>query len=333
MVGAGTMAGGGAPLILVVASDDAVRRRLVADVAHRFDADYAVAGAAFGGAALDRLRARPEVVAAVIAHRRLADMAGVDLLAQAYVVALAAKRGLLLAFQDLDANEALLQAATFGRVDGWEWWDPAEPREERLYPLVEALLAAWSLPVATSSGSRRSPSSARGGAPAHTSCATCCTATVSRSGSRRATRSRRWSSRTAAGWRSRHQRGVGRGARGATRGRRRAAATSRSSAPAPPAWPPRSTARPRVWTRVLLEAEAIGGQAGTSSMIRNYLGFPRGMSGESSWPGWRTEQATQLGARFVYARVNGLEPGSTGTSCALRTAPGFARAWWRSVPG
>ena len=30
---------------------------------------------------------------------------------------------------------------------------------------------------------------------------------------------------------------------------------------------------------VVLEAEAVGGQAGTSSMIRNYLGFPRGISG------------------------------------------------------
>ena len=30
---------------------------------------------------------------------------------------------------------------------------------------------------------------------------------------------------------------------------------------------------------VCVEAEAIGGQAGTSSMIRNYLGFPRGISG------------------------------------------------------
>lgn len=32
-------------------------------------------------------------------------------------------------------------------------------------------------------------------------------------------------------------------------------------------------------TCVVLESEAIGGQAGTSSMIRNYLGFPRGISG------------------------------------------------------
>jgi hypothetical protein len=50
----GTMAGGGAPLILIAAADDAVRQRLVADVEHRFGAaDYAVVGAVSGGAALD----------------------------------------------------------------------------------------------------------------------------------------------------------------------------------------------------------------------------------------------------------------------------------------
>jgi glycine/D-amino acid oxidase-like deaminating enzyme len=30
---------------------------------------------------------------------------------------------------------------------------------------------------------------------------------------------------------------------------------------------------------LLLEREAVGGQAGTTSLIRNYLGFPRGISG------------------------------------------------------
>jgi len=33
---------------------------------------------------------------------------------------------------------------------------------------------------------------------------------------------------------------------------------------------------------VLLELEAFGGQAGTSSRIRNYLGFPRGISGSGT---------------------------------------------------
>ena len=31
---------------------------------------------------------------------------------------------------------------------------------------------------------------------------------------------------------------------------------------------------------VILEPEVPGGQAGTSSLIRNYLGFPRGLSGD-----------------------------------------------------
>jgi thioredoxin reductase (NADPH) len=50
---------------------------------------------------------------------------------------------------------------------------------------------------------------------------------------------------------------------------------------------------------LLLEARAIGGQAGTSSMIRNYLGFPRGISGgELAHRAW--QQATLLGAEFVF---------------------------------
>ncbi len=49
---------------------------------------------------------------------------------------------------------------------------------------------------------------------------------------------------------------------------------------------------------VALEAEAVGGQAGTSSMIRNYLGFPRGISGMRLAQRARV-QANRFGARFV----------------------------------
>ncbi|MYR05586.1 FAD-dependent oxidoreductase [Gordonia sp. SID5947] len=48
---------------------------------------------------------------------------------------------------------------------------------------------------------------------------------------------------------------------------------------------------------VVVESEAIGGQAGTSSMIRNYLGFPRGISGMRLAQRART-QAVRFGARF-----------------------------------
>jgi len=71
----------------------------------------------------------------------------------------------------------------------------------------------------------------------------------------------------------------------------------------------------------LLEREAFGGQAGTSSRIRNYLGFPRGISGVEL-ARRATEQARLFGTHFVYGnpatslagdgdlRVVGLEDGS-----------------------
>ena len=57
---------------------------------------------------------------------------------------------------------------------------------------------------------------------------------------------------------------------------------------------------------LIVEPEAIGGQAGTSSMIRNYLGFPRGVSGaELAHRAW--EQAVLFGAEFVFTQpANGL---------------------------
>ncbi len=64
---------------------------------------------------------------------------------------------------------------------------------------------------------------------------------------------------------------------------------------------------------VVLESEAIGGQAGTSSMIRNYLGFPRGISGMRLAQRARM-QALRFGARFfVGLPVESLEAGDTHT--------------------
>jgi thioredoxin reductase (NADPH) len=61
---------------------------------------------------------------------------------------------------------------------------------------------------------------------------------------------------------------------------------------------------------LVLEREAFGGQAGSSSMIRNYLGFPRGITGRQL--GRRAVlQAAAFGAGFDLAReVTGLEPGT-----------------------
>jgi thioredoxin reductase (NADPH) len=77
---------------------------------------------------------------------------------------------------------------------------------------------------------------------------------------------------------------------------------------------------------VVVEAEAIGGQAGTSSMIRNYLGFPRGISGMRLAQRARG-QAVRFGTRFFTGwPVTSLEPGSTSDPHVVRTEGGEVRA-------
>jgi thioredoxin reductase (NADPH) len=58
---------------------------------------------------------------------------------------------------------------------------------------------------------------------------------------------------------------------------------------------------------LLVEQEAQGGQAGTSSMIRNYLGFPRGVGGQEL-AARATEQAWLFGTVFCYNSAVKLRP-------------------------
>ncbi|HEX5614983.1 MAG TPA: FAD-dependent oxidoreductase [Acidimicrobiia bacterium] len=85
----------------------------------------------------------------------------------------------------------------------------------------------------------------------------------------------------------------------------------------------------------VVEHEAMGGQAGTSSMIRNYLGFPRGISG-TELASRAFEQARLFGTTVVYGsaatslrasgelRVVGLSDGSEITSRAVVIATGVS---------
>ncbi len=77
---------------------------------------------------------------------------------------------------------------------------------------------------------------------------------------------------------------------------------------------------------VVLEAEVVGGQAGTSSMIRNYLGFPRGISGMRLGQRART-QAIRFGARFFTGwPVTELRAGVDGAPHTLVTDGGEVHA-------
>jgi thioredoxin reductase (NADPH) len=68
---------------------------------------------------------------------------------------------------------------------------------------------------------------------------------------------------------------------------------------------------------LIVERCAAGGQAGTSSRIENYLGFPEGISGEDL-TGRGFKQATRFGAEVALTRsVERLTPSSEGYVCEL----------------
>ena len=77
---------------------------------------------------------------------------------------------------------------------------------------------------------------------------------------------------------------------------------------------------------VVVEHEAVGGQAGTSSMIRNYPGFSQGISGAMlAQETWR--QAWAFGTTFLYMRQAESLSGTTATTgCGCPTAAFWPRA-------
>jgi thioredoxin reductase (NADPH) len=75
---------------------------------------------------------------------------------------------------------------------------------------------------------------------------------------------------------------------------------------------------------VLIEQEMVGGQAGTSSRIRNYLGFPTGLSGRDL-TSRALEQAWFFGARVVLSRpATAIAPAGAGYRIELADAPSVA---------
>jgi thioredoxin reductase (NADPH) len=73
---------------------------------------------------------------------------------------------------------------------------------------------------------------------------------------------------------------------------------------------------------LVVERESVGGQAGSSSLIRNYLGFPRGLSG-SDLAMRAHQQAWSFGARFIRMReAIELRPGAPGEPHTLAISDG-----------
>lgn len=111
----------------------------------RFGRDYEIVTRPSGEAALTSLRALGESgtdVALVLAEQWLPDMTGVDLLAQVAALHRDARRTLLINWGDRSTAEWIVKASALGQLDAYvvqPWRDP----DEQFYHAVAELLAEW----------------------------------------------------------------------------------------------------------------------------------------------------------------------------------------------
>ncbi|MEV2241767.1 FAD-dependent oxidoreductase [Micromonospora sp. NPDC049891] len=130
------------PVILSVDDDPAVSRAVARDIRRRYGDRYRVVRAASGPEALEALREvklRGDQVALLLADYRMPEMTGIEFLEAAMDLFPAARRVLLTAYAD---TGAAIDAINLVDLDHY-LLKPWHPPEEKLYPVVDSLLEAW----------------------------------------------------------------------------------------------------------------------------------------------------------------------------------------------
>ncbi|MBF6312026.1 NAD(P)/FAD-dependent oxidoreductase [Nocardia farcinica] len=130
------------PAILSVDDDPGVSRAVVRDLRRRYGADYRILRAESGDQALEALREmklRGQPVAVLIADYRMPGMNGIEFLEHAMDLHPYARRVLLTAYADTDAA---IDAINVVDLDHY-LLKPWDPPDEKLYPVLDALLEAW----------------------------------------------------------------------------------------------------------------------------------------------------------------------------------------------
>jgi thioredoxin reductase (NADPH) len=305
------------PVIFLVADDGRVLDALAGDLGSRFGADYRVVAErspSAAPAALESLAAAAEDVALVVAARAMAGLGGLELLLRVHELHPGAKRVLLEQRGEWTTGEPIVRAMTLGQLD-YVLFHPWKPIEQNLYLPVSDFLAGWEKsrapgveairivgPTWAASSHKLRDTLARAGIPYGF-----------------------YPDDSVGGRRLLEEAGED-GTRLPVVVFRRGvvlvdpsyaelvAALGLQTRPAPggcdvvivgagPAGLAAAVyaASEGLQTRVL-EPSVPGGQAGTSSLIRNYLGFPHGLSGEDLT--WRMfQQAWLFGAELILAQA------------------------------
>jgi thioredoxin reductase (NADPH) len=303
------------PVVMVVDDNADALGALRDALVRRFGVDYRVVSHVSAHAALDdlkQIRTGDEPVALIIADQWMPEMEGVELLSRAHDIDPAAQRALLVKWGDRAAAPAILHGCAFGQLENY-LRKPWEPAEIYLYPAVGEFLSEWTrahgprMELLRVIGEDPSPRAheiqdllGRNGIPYGSYVA------ASPEGARLLQRAGIDGSRLPVVVLLDGRALVDPSnaeisdALGATNIEGHTCDLTIVGA-GPAGLAAAVYAASEGLSTIVIEREAIGGQAGTSSLIRNYLGFPRGISG-SELAQRAYEQAWLFETKFVFAR-------------------------------
>ncbi len=152
------------PVILTVDDDREVLAAIERDLRTKYRKDYRVVSATSGQAALDavrQLKRRGAAIALFLVDQRMPEMSGTEFLVEARKLYPDANKVLLTAYADTNAAIAAINEVGLNHYLMKPW----DPPEERLYPVLDELLAEWAARVRLPyegvrvAGSRWSPQS------------------------------------------------------------------------------------------------------------------------------------------------------------------------------
>jgi thioredoxin reductase (NADPH) len=154
------------PILLTVDDDPEVSRSLARDLRQQYGEEYRIRRAESGSGALDalkELKLRDEQVGLLLADQRMPGMTGVEFLEQSRNLYPKARRVLLTAYAD---TEAAISAINQADVH-YYLLKPWDPPQEKLYPVLDDLLEDWKVQDRLKSGGRIRVVGHRWSAPSH----------------------------------------------------------------------------------------------------------------------------------------------------------------------